>query len=156
MYKRIYKNLNSRSFGNAISYLKNNNIITEIGEEKYYLITKKVYEFKEDIKENKMYKIINSGYPNIKFTIWNTSILNDFTLHYVINNYMIIEVEKIEIELIVNLLKEKYINKYTIVTQEMFISNSQLFLNNEKLLIIKPYCYKEHLCIEMGIENIQQ
>lgn len=144
-YKNIYKNSNIRSFENAISYLKSNNIISEVVEDEYYAVTKEIYEYQGNTELNKIYKIIDSEYPNIKFTMWDTNILNEFTLHYAINNYIIVEVEKIVIELIVNLLKEKFLNKYTIITQEIFIKNSQLFLNSEKLIIVKPIVLKAPL-----------
>ena len=61
-----------------------------------------------------IYNIIKKEIPQINFIVWNTNVINEFTLHYVINNYNVIEVEKIAIDLIVNLLKEKYLKKINI------------------------------------------
>ena len=43
-YKNIYKNSNIRSFENAISYLKSNNIISEVVEDEYYAVTKEIIQ----------------------------------------------------------------------------------------------------------------
>ena len=52
-------------------------------------------------------------------------------------NYIIVETEKIAIELIVNLLKEKFLKKYTVVTEEILVKNNELYINTEKLLVVK-------------------
>ncbi len=137
-YFKIYKNTNIRSFENAITYLKSNNIISEIEKDKYVLVTKTIYKYKETDEEKKIYDIIKKEYSQINFIVWNTKVINEFTLHYVINNYIVIEVEKIAINLIVNLLKAKYIKKYTIITQDILNNNRDLFLNAENFIIVKP------------------
>lgn len=137
-YFKIYKNTNIRSFENAITYLKSNNILSEIEKDKYVLVTKTIYKYKETDEEKKIYDIIKKEYSQINFIVWNTKVINEFTLHYVINNYIVIEVEKIAIDLIVNLLKAKYIKKYTIITQDILNNNRDLFLNAENFIIVKP------------------
>lgn len=137
-YFKIYKNTNIRSFENAITYLKSNNIISEIEKDKYILVTKTIYKYKETDEEKKIYDIIKKEYPQINFIVWNTKVINEFTLHYVINNYIVIEVEKIAIDLIVNLLKARYIKKYTILTQDILNNNRDLFSNTENFIIVKP------------------
>lgn len=138
LYFKIYKNTNIRSFENSITYLKSNNIISEIEKDKYVLVTKTIYKYKETDEEKKIYDIIKKEYSQINFIVWNTKVINEFTLHYVINNYIVIEVEKIAIDLIVNLLKAKYIKKYTIITQDILNNNRDLFLNAENFIIVKP------------------
>lgn len=137
-YIEIYKNKNIRSFENVISYLKSNNIISEIKKDKYIIVTKKIFKYKETDEEKIIYDMIKKEYSQINFIVWNTKVINEFTLHYVINNYILIEVEKLVIDLIVNLLKEKYFKKYTIITQDIFNNNRDLFLNTEKIIIVKP------------------
>lgn len=60
-------------------------------------------------------------------------------------NYIIVETEKIAIELIVNLLKEKFLKKYTIVTEEILVKNNELYINTEKLLVVKGLHVKSPL-----------
>lgn len=145
IYFNIYKNTNSRSFENAITYLKSNNIIREIEKDKYILVTKDIYKYKETDEEKGIYDLIKKEYPQINFIVWNTKAVNEFTQHYGINNYIVIEVEKIAIDLIVNLLKTKYIKKYTIITQNILNNNRELFLNIEKFIIVKPLHSKSPL-----------
>lgn len=61
------------------------------------------------------------------------------------NNYIIVETEKIAIELIINLLKEKFLKKYTIVTEDILIKNNQFYINSEKLLVVKALHVKSPL-----------
>ena len=60
-------------------------------------------------------------------------------------NYIIVETEKIAIELIVNLLKEKFLKKYTVVTEEILVKNNELYINTEKLLVVKRLHVKSPL-----------
>lgn len=147
-YFKIYKNNNIRSFENAITYLKSNNIISEIEKDKYVLVTKNIYKYKETDEEKKIYDIIKKEFSQINFIVWNTKIINEFTLHYVINNYIVIEVEKIAIDLIVNLLKAKYLKKYTILTRDILNNNRELFLNAENFIIVKPLHSRSPLNID--------
>lgn len=145
LYVEIYKNENIRSFDNMITYLKRNNIITELEKNKYIIITKEVYKYNEKEEEEKIYKTIYKEYPKINFIVWNTRILNDFTIHYVMKNYIIVEVEKIVIDLVISLLKEKMPKKYTIVTQEILNSNMDLFISDENIIVVKPLRVKSPL-----------
>lgn len=69
-------------------------------------------------------------------------------------NYIIVETEKIAIELIVNLLKEKFLRKYTIITEEILVKNNELYINTEKLLVVKglhaksPLIHNKKISIE--------
>lgn len=145
MYLKMYSSSNIRNFDNLIAYLKRINIIENISKDKYYVRTKSNYMPIEDKEISKIINSINNEYPDIKFSIYNTNIINEFTQHYAINNYIIIEIDKIAIELVINLLKEKYFGKYTVITQDMFINNEQLFLNNEKIIVVKPIVQKAPL-----------
>ena len=145
IYEKIYKNTNIRSFENMITYLKTNNIISEIEKDKYIVITKQIYNYSETKEEKNIYNLINKNYPDINFIVWNTSKINEFTLHYAVNNYIVVEVEKIVIDLIVNLLKENYFKKYTIILQEILNNNRDLFLNYENFIIVKPLHIKSPL-----------
>ncbi len=159
LYKKIYKNDNIRSFDNMIAYLKKNNALTELEKDQYIIVTKKIYRYSEKEEEKKIYKIIYNEYPKINFIVWNTEKLNDFTLHYVMKNYVIVETEKMAIELIINLLKEKMPKKYTIVTQDILNSNRDLYMNDQNIIVVKPLRVKSPLdCIEskkvISIEKI--
>lgn len=145
LYKNIYKNENIRSFDNMLSYLKKNNILTELEKEKYKIVTKDIYKYGEKEEEKRIYKILYHEYPKINFIVWDTKNLNDFTLHYVMKNYIIVEVEKLAIDLFITLLKEKMPKKYTIITQDILISNRDLYVNDENIIVVKPLRVKSPL-----------
>ncbi len=146
--KSIYGTDNEKTIRNIIGILKSNNAIKEIEKDKYIVVTKLIYQYKEKNEEKAMYKLIKKEYPEVNFIIWNTDILNEFTLHYVISNYIIIEVEKIAIDLVVNLLKNNYLKKYTIITQDIINNNRELYSNTENIIVVKPLHIKSPLKIE--------
>lgn len=137
LYNEIYHNDNVKTFENMIGLLKQYEIITNYSDTEYLILNKTMYKVKENEEMLKIYKIISNEYKNIKTIVWDTSILNEFTHHYVMRNYVIVETEKFAIELILTLLKEKLMKKYTIVTEEMYNENKNMFLNNENMLIVK-------------------
>ena len=149
LYQKIYKNENIRSFDNMITYFKSNNIMNELEKNKYSVITKGIYKYyeKEEV-ESRIYKLLQKEYPKINFIVWNTKILNDFTLHYVMKNFIVVETEKYAIDLFVEVLKENLPKKYTIITQDMLNLNRNIYMNDEKLIVIKP------LRVKSPLENI--
>jgi len=152
--KQEYNIENEKTIRNIIGILKSNNTIKQIEKDKYITVTKAVYEYKEINIEKRIYQQIKREYPEINFIIWNTAVLNDFTQHYVMNNYMIIEVEKIAIEAIVNSLKINYLKKYTIITQDILNHNRNLYMSTEKLIIVKPLPVKSPLVKEEKKQHI--
>lgn len=149
LYKKVYDNENTRSFDNMIAYFKSNNVITELEKDKYAIITKEIYKYSEkEEEERKIYKILNNEYPKINFIVWNTKILNDFTLHYVMKNFIVVETEKYAIEMFVTLLKDKLSKKYTIITQDMLNLNRDMYMSDENIIVIKP------LRVKSPLENI--
>ncbi len=142
---QVYNIENEKTIRNIIGILKANNSIKEIERDKYIVVTKLIYKYKEKKAENTIYKLIEREYPEINFIVWSTDILNEFTLHYVMTNYIIVEVEKIAIESIVNLLKINYLKKYTIITQDILNNNRNLYINTENLIIVKPLHIKSPL-----------
>ena len=140
-----YSIQNEKTIRNIIGILKSDNVIKEIEKNKYIVVTKLIYEYKEKKEESTIYKLIKKEYPRINFIVWNTEILNEFTLHYVVSNYIIIETEKISIDLIVNLLKSTYLKKYTVITQDILNNNKDIYSNTENLIVIKPLHIKAPL-----------
>ena len=147
MYQKNYNNDNYKSFSNMLSYLKNNNILTETKRDQYMVITKEKFEYYEIKKEieKKLYKIIYQTYPKINFIIWNTKILNNYTLHYVMKNYIIIETEKYAVDIFIDLLKENLSRKYNILTQDVLNKYRNLYINDENIIVVKPLRTKSPL-----------
>ena len=103
----------------------------------YAIIEKALYRIKEQEELKKINNIILKEYKDIKTIVWSTNILNEFTQHYIMNNYIVVETERFAVEMILTLLKEKLMKKYTIVTERMYNENKNVFLNNENLIIVK-------------------
>ena len=143
--KEIYKTENEKTIRNIVGILKRNNIIKEVEKNKYIIVTKNVYKYNEENIENRIYKLIQKEYPKIDMIVWNTKILNEFTLHYAVNNYIIVEVEKMAIELVVNLLKEHFGKKITVTTSKILSENKEMFLNEEQIIIVKQLISKSPL-----------
>lgn len=137
LYKEIYLNDNLKTFENMVGLLKKYEIITNYSSFEYLILQKALYKMKEMEELVKINKIILKEYKDIKTIVWSTTILNEFTQHYIMNNYIIVETEKFATEMILTLLKEKLMKKYTIVTESMYNQNKNLFLNNENMLIVK-------------------
>lgn len=152
--KETYNIENEKTIRNIIGILKSNNVIKESEKDKYVVVSKAIYNYKEKNTENEIYKIIKKEYPEINFIVWNTDILNEFTLHYVVSNYIIIESERIAIDLIINLLKVNYLKKYTIITQDILNNNKELYSNTENLIIVKPLHIKSPLIKEQNKKYI--
>lgn len=143
--KEIYKTENEKTIRNIVGILKRNNTIKEVEKNKYIIVTKNVYKYNEENIENRIYKLIQKEYPKIDMIVWNTKILNEFTLHYAVNNYIIVEVEKMAIELVVNLLKEHFGKKITVTTSKILSENKEMFLNEEQIIIVKQLISKSPL-----------
>lgn len=153
IFNKVYNNTTLKTFKNAIAILKNEQKIYSINSNYYSIVRKKVYEFVENNEIKKIYKIINEEYPNVNFIVWNTSVINEFTLHYSTRDYIIVETEKLATELIVNLLKEKLLKKYTVVTEKILNTNREMYNNEEKLIIVKSLHVKSPL-ISQDKKNI--
>ena len=64
-------------------------------------------------------------------------------------NYIIVEVEKLAIDLFITLLKDKMQKKYTILTQDILNSNRDLYMNDENIIVVKP------LRVKSPLDNIE-
>ena len=62
-------------------------------------------------KEKNLSKKINKEFPYLEFCIWNSSVLNEFTLHQANQFYQLIEVDKDATQAIFLYLRE---NKYSV------------------------------------------
>lgn len=141
-YNAIYKNIKNENINLVINWLKKNGVIAPINKDIYFFKEYIPYNIKYGEDEIKIYKSIKKEYPKINIAVWNTSNLNNFNQHHVISTYIVVEVEKLGIEVVAFLLKEKFENKFTILMEEDLTNNKLLYLNNERLLIIKKLIYK--------------
>jgi len=85
-------------------------------------------------KEKSLNKKINTEFPYLEFCIWNSSVLNEFTLHQASQFYQLIEVEKEAAQAVFLYLKE---NKYSVFlepTEDIF---EKYITENNNLIIVK-------------------
>ncbi len=148
--EEVYNIKNEKTIRNIIGILKRNSAIKEVEKDKYILVTKSIYKYKEEYIEKTISKLIKREYIELNFIVWNTRVLNEFTLHYVVNNYIIVEVERIGIDLIINLLKINLPKRYTIITQDILNKYKDLYSNNDNLIIVKPLHTKSPIDVEDG------
>lgn len=148
LYIKTYQNDNIRSFDNMVSYLKSKGFITDLKENQYKIVTKDIYHYSETAEESKIYQLLYKEYPKITFIVWNTNVINAFTQHYVMKNYLVVETEKVAVNLFVEILKENLSKKYIIVTQKMLTQNRDIYMNDENVIIVKPLRVKSPLDTE--------
>ena len=98
MYRKIYENDNKKTFDNRLAFLKQYEVITDFADGGFLVLKNAVYKFDELEKLNHLYKIIEKEFKEIKFILWKTEFLNEFTHHYVMKNYTIVEVEKFALD----------------------------------------------------------
>lgn len=136
LYIKHYKNKNYKTFINMVSLLKKYEIIADKTNDTYQIINKKFYSVKIDDNLRWINDLISKNYPDIKHITWTTGVINDFSQHYAITNYIIVETEKIAINRVLNLLKENLNHDYIVLTEDMFVKNSEYFLNENSILVI--------------------
>lgn len=138
LYSYYNDELNEKTYRNIIGILKKYHVIGDKSEDSYILYDKQFYNYMVSQEENRIYNEIKEKYENINSLVWNTQIVNEFTQHYAVYNYIIVETEKFAIKLIVNLLKEKFSKNYTVITQDILNNNKEIFDSSEKLIVVKP------------------
>jgi DNA-binding Lrp family transcriptional regulator len=98
------------------------------------------------LKEKSISKKINKEFPYLEFCIWNTSVLNEFTLHQANQFYQLIEVEKDAIQAVFLYLKE---NKYSVFLEPTKDIFEKYIIENNNILIVKT------LVTEAPTQNIE-
>jgi hypothetical protein len=74
--------------------LKQKNVLQEIKKGWYTFFVKPVYAPAPDKMHIKLDKILRENYRNVRYCIWNTNWLNEFTLHQFSQENPLVEIEK--------------------------------------------------------------
>jgi len=85
-------------------------------------------------KAKTLNKKIKKDFPYLEFCIWNSSLLNEFTLHQANQFYLLIEVEKEATQAIFLYLKE---NKYSVFLEPTKDVFEKYITGNNNLIIVK-------------------
>jgi len=84
--------LNNRTIGWRVFDLKKKNIIHSVGRGIYKISDKLNYAPLPDEEIRKISDYLNKEFYNLEYVIWNSSWLNEFSIHQTFNNFMILEV----------------------------------------------------------------
>lgn len=153
--RKLYDNQNEKTVKNILALLQSNEKIRKIEKDKYIVVTKKIYHYTKTELDKKIERIIKQNFNSIKAVIWNTSVINEFTLHYSVVNYTIVETERIATQEVVAILKQELSKKYTVTTQDIFNKNRKLYEDLENQIIVKPLIQKAPLDNnEISIEKL--
>lgn len=88
-----------------------------------------------DNKAKSIYKKIHSEFPYSTVCVWNTSLLNEFSLHISNNHFTLIEVDKESMESIFLALKDKYNNVFLNPNADIL---EKYVFNSNTPIIVKP------------------
>lgn len=136
MYREIYNNDNLKTFNNLVAYLKNRQTITAFSRDKFLVLNKRHYSYTPSDEVKMIDEIISTAYPDFKYIVWETSLINEFAHHMAMTNYIIVEVEKNADVFIIHALKDK-LKGYSIYTEGLFNKSRDMIFNDEKVIIIK-------------------
>jgi hypothetical protein len=117
-HKPLYK---ESSIGWVIYRLIRKNIITKLDAKTYYIGKLKIYKGSLSSELAKKVKaIINQTYPDVKFVIYESTMLNEWVNHQISRNVIFVEVEKYFMIDIFKLIQEKYFNVLLNPTRDYF------------------------------------
>jgi hypothetical protein len=85
-------------------------------------------------KEKSLSKKIIKEFPYLEFCIWNSSLLNEFTIHQANQFYQLIEVEKDATQAIFLFLKENKYSAFLEPTKDVF---EKYITENNNFIIVK-------------------
>ena len=137
--KSIVKFIQGKSTIESSTYLLNklieNKIIQRIGYGKYALWEgEKHYIPQIENFEKEIYQLIKKEKPLLETCVWRNSIINEFMLHQPGIFFIFVEVERIGVDAVFDLLRDHYPNVYKQPTAEVF-DNYVTYQNNAIIVI---------------------
>jgi hypothetical protein len=135
----IIKFIRKKSSVESSTYLLNklikNKIIQRTGYGKYALWEReKLYVPQLDDFEKEIYQLVKKEKPLLETCVWRDSIINEFTLHQPGIFFIFVEVERIGVDAVFDLLRDNYPNVYKQPTAEVF-DNYVTYQNNAIIVI---------------------
>jgi hypothetical protein len=135
----IIKFIRKKSSVESSTYLLNklikNKIIQRTGYGKYALWEReKLYVPQLDDFEKEIYQLVKKEKPLLETCVWRDSIINEFTLHQPGIFFIFVEVERIGVDAVFDLLRDNYPNVYKQPKAEVF-DNYVTYQNNAIIVI---------------------
>ena len=135
----IIKFIRKKSTIASSTYLLNklieNKIIQRTGYGKYTLWERENHYVPQlDDFEKEIYQLVKLGKPLLETCVWRDSIINEFTLHQPGIFFIFVEVERIGVDAVFDLLRDNYPSVYKQPTAEVF-DNYVTYQNNAIIVI---------------------
>lgn len=94
------------SIRQRISRYKKSGLIVNVKKSVYALSEKPIYQHPDDLFVNKLAKIFSKQFSQIKYCVWSSAWLYDFTIHQPAHSFYVFETEKDMVETAFNFLKD--------------------------------------------------
>ena len=133
-FKTFEPNLSQTTINWRIYSLVKKGILKRIGRGKFTLGETKHFLPEITSEQKSLQKKIKKEFPFLELCIWNTSWLNEFSIHQTNQYFQVIEVEKEVTQSIFIHLKEQKKNVFLEPTKEVF---ERYITDNKKVIIVK-------------------
>lgn len=159
-YRYFEPNLKEGTFGWRIYDLKKKNIIKTLKRGLYTISYKSRYMPSFSLELLKVAKKINEKYDKVKYCIWDTEWLNEFSQHQASKRIQIIEIEKEFVESLYYHLKDNfkfdlYLNPDEKVI-EFYISESTYPIIIKKLITRSPVKIVKKNKVKLAIPHLEK
>lgn len=159
-FKHYEPNLNESTFGWRIYNLKNKDIIKSIYRGFYTLSHKTKYNPEVSEKILELAKVISTAFEGVKYCLWESNWLNEFTQHQSNKNIIVIEIEKDYAESLYYELKDFfpfdfYINPDKKII-DFYVSESQNPIIIRKLITRSPISKRKETKNELYIPLLEK
>lgn len=141
-FRRFEPDLKESTLGWRIYDLKNKNIIRAIQKNKYTISYKSKYKPEVSKEILRFAKEISKQFENVKYCLWETKWINEFSQHQSVKQLIIIEIEKDFIESLYYVLKDNFRFDFYLNPDEkaieFYIAESQNPVIIKKLITRSP------------------
>ncbi len=139
-YLHFEPELKETTFRWRIYHLKTKKLITPISRGLFTLSFKPTFKPEIEDSDRKIYLKIEKQFPNLKFCIWSTRIINEFMLHIPGRFFTILQVEKEALEPVYAFLKDQNIRNIYIQPEEKEIE--RYIYENESSIVLQSLISK--------------
>ena len=133
-FKKNEPNLSKTTTNWRIFLLVKKGVLKRIGRGVYTLKEMKYFQPEITPEQKSLQKKIKKEFPFLDLCIWNTSVINEFTIHQTNQYFQIIEVEKEITQSVFIYLKEQKKNVFLEPSKEVF---ERYIADNKNVIIVK-------------------
>lgn len=130
----FFPNLKETTFRWRIYDLKNRGVIVSVTKGVFKLSVRK-HLYKPNIKKlTKFSKLLTKDFPLIKFCLWSSNWLNEFSRHQAANEIIFVEVEKDLVNSVFNLLMDSNF-KNVFIEPDKFVTETYVSENKTSIIV---------------------